>query len=123
MTDEEFRGLKIGDVVAARPGDRYVITEVRSDGAIAVKTMQLKDVSGWSLSRSRAGKDALAAQGIGALLAGDLITEDRGVTHIVASNDGVEGVTVFVSVKIWQEEAWSLVSQGDKPAGSVGTLA
>lgn len=108
MTDQEFEGLKIGDVVAARKGDHYVVTEVRSDGVIAVKTMELKDPAGWYVSRSRHGGDPLKVEGLGGLVAGDMITQEHGLTHIVASAS--EGsVTLFINVKLWRPTDWELV--------------
>lgn len=111
MTEQEFAGLKLGDVVAARPGDRYVVTEVRSDGVIAVKTTELRDTTGWFMSRSRQGGDPLKERGLSGLVAGDMITQEHGLTHIVASNEGGVSVTLVISVKLWRPTDWALVSK------------
>ena len=108
MTDEDFLKLRRGDVVAPRPGEPYVVTEIRAEGAVVVRSVEIADPASIRVLHAYHGTDVLEMHGLRGLIAGDVVQPHGGLSYIVTANDG-RSVTAVTTAMLTLPTDWTLV--------------
>ncbi|HQR19562.1 MAG TPA: hypothetical protein PKV98_01760 [Burkholderiaceae bacterium] len=111
MTHEEFLKLQRGDIVSPRPSEPYVVSEIRAEGAIVVRTIEVRDPGTIRVLHAQRGLDVLEKAGLAGLMAGDVIQQHGhgALSYIVAGNDGGASVTAVTTTMLTTGTQWSLV--------------
>lgn len=111
MTHEEFLKLQRGDIVSPRPAEPYVVSEIRAEGAIVVRTIDIRDASTIRVLHAQKGRDVLQKEGLAGLMVGDVIQQvaQGGLSYIVAANEGGTSVTAVTTTMLTKGTQWFLV--------------
>lgn len=111
MTHEEFLKLQRGDIVSPRPSEPYVVSEIRAEGAIVVRTIDVRDASAIRVLHAQKGRDVLLNAGLAGLMVGDVIQQlgGGGLSYIVTANEGGVSVTAVTTTMLTTGTQWSLV--------------
>lgn len=119
MTHEEFLKLQRGDIVSPRPAEPYVVSEIRAEGAVVVRTIDIRDPSTIRVLHAQKGRDVLQQAGLSGLMVGDVIQQldHGGLSYIVTANEGGASVTAVTTTMLTKGTQWSLVrGSADGPA-------